>query len=171
MDRTQFPTRVHWAPSYIPDAAITRVLSNYCKVQSITAETSTAKGFEGIPTGIRRLVLTGYKDEVPHTFNIVNPVTGENYELLVIVPGRNPLCFKCKMTGHYRSECHAPSQTRIPRPFGGRRRRETWLRRRRRSTRTSVTRIETAEWRWLGGDPIQTVVSGVSGPGGEFFFP
>ena len=33
-DRTQFPARVHWAPSFIPDAAISRVLSNYCKGQS-----------------------------------------------------------------------------------------------------------------------------------------
>ena len=71
-DRTQFPARVHWAPSYIPDVAITRVLSQYCKVQSIGAETSTAKGFEGIPTGIRRLVLSGDKDEIPHTFHIRN---------------------------------------------------------------------------------------------------
>ena len=108
-DRTQLSARVHWAPSFIPDAAISKVLANYCKVQCITSETSIAKGFEGIPTGIRRLVLTGNKDEVPNTFNIINPVTDEKYELLVIVPGRSPLCFKCKQSGHYRRDCFTPS--------------------------------------------------------------
>ena len=71
-------------------------------------ETSTAKRFEGIPTGIRRLVLAGNKDDIPHTFIIVNSKTGERFELLVVIAGRSPLCFRCKKTGHFRSECFAP---------------------------------------------------------------
>ena len=43
-----------------------------------------------VEQGIRRLVLTGNKDEVPHKFNIVNPLTEEKYELLVIDRGRSP---------------------------------------------------------------------------------
>ena len=58
-DKTQFSARVHWAPPFIPNAAIVKVLEETCKLQSITLERSTSKGFEGIPTGIRRLVLTG----------------------------------------------------------------------------------------------------------------
>ena len=46
---------------------------------SIVNETSTCKGFEGILTGIRRLVLTGVKDEIPHVFTIVNPKTEEKF--------------------------------------------------------------------------------------------
>ena len=68
-------------------------------------ETSTAKGFEGIPTGIRRLVLAGNKDEIPHVLYIVNPKTNERFELLVTIAGRILLCFECKHTGHCRSEC------------------------------------------------------------------
>ena len=180
-DRTQFPARVHWAPSYIPDVAITRVLSQYCKVQSIGAETSTAKGFEGIPTGIRRLVLSGDKDEIPHTFQIRNPVTEEMYELLIVIPGRAALCFKCKMTGHHRNECFTPfcrecsifghttescaianSYSKALRgPAAGR------------DTSTAEASIdEDARYAYraggvevVGGDLAQTVVSGVSGPG------
>ena len=64
-DKTQFSARVLWAPSYIPNAAIVNVLEETCKVQSIVSEKSTAKGFEGIPTGNRRLVLTGLKTIFP----------------------------------------------------------------------------------------------------------
>ena len=108
VDKTQFAARVHWAPAFIPNAAIAKVLGESCKVQSIAMETSMCKGFEGIPTGIRRLVLTGVKDEIPHVFTIVNPKTEEKFELLITIPGRSPLCFKCKHTGHYRSECFTP---------------------------------------------------------------
>ena len=101
-DKTQFAARVHWAPAFIPNAAIAKVLEESCKVQSIVMETSTCKGFEGIPTGICRLVLAGNKDEIPHVFNIVNTKTSERFELLVTISGRSPMCFKCKQTGHYR---------------------------------------------------------------------
>ena len=180
-DRTQFSARVHWAPSFIPDAAISKVLANYCKVQSITSETSTAKGFEGIPTGIHRLVLTGNKDEVPHTFNIINPVTDEKYELLVIVPGRSPLCFKCKQTGHYRSDCFTPS-CRECGVFGhttescaiansySKALRGSAARRDASTAEASVNGDERYTYRdggveVVGGGSGQTVASGVSGPG------
>ena len=107
-DKTQFAARVHWAPAFIPNAAIAKVLGESCKVQSIAMETSKRKGFEGIPTGIHRLVLTGVKDEIPHVFTIVNQKTEEKFELLITIPGRSPLCFKCKHTGHYQSECFTP---------------------------------------------------------------
>ena len=71
-------------------------------------ETSTTKGFEGIPTGIRRLVLAGNKDEIPHVLYIVNPKTTERFELIVTIAGRILLCFECKHTGHCRSECFTP---------------------------------------------------------------
>ena len=29
-------------------------------------------------------------------------------ELLITVPGKPPLCLKCKMTGHFRRACHTP---------------------------------------------------------------
>ena len=84
---------------------IAQVLEETCTVQPIKMETSTAKGFEGIPTGIRRLVLAGNKDEIPHVLYIVNPKTNERFELLVTIAGRILLCFECKHTGHCRSEC------------------------------------------------------------------
>ena len=106
-DTSQFPARIHWAPPFIPNAAIAQALHDTCTVQSMKMETSTAKGFEGIPTGIRRFVLAGNKEDIPHTFFIVCPKTGERFEILVIIAGRSPLCFRCKNTGHFRSECVA----------------------------------------------------------------
>ena len=79
-DKIQFAAQVHWAPAFIPNAAIVKALEESCKVQSIVMETSTSKVFEGIPTGIRRLVLAGNKDEIPHVFNIVNPNMASSLE-------------------------------------------------------------------------------------------
>ena len=67
-------------PAFIPNAAIVKALEESCKVQSIVMETSTSKVFESIPTGIRRLVLAGNKDEIPHVFNIVNPNMASSLE-------------------------------------------------------------------------------------------
>ena len=88
-DTSQFHARVHWAPPY--KKGVAQVLQDTCTVQSMKMETSTAKGFEGIPTGIRRLVLAGNMDDIPHTFFIVNPKTGERFELLVVIAGRSPV--------------------------------------------------------------------------------
>ena len=54
------------------------------------------------------MVLTGVKDDIPYTFNVINSRTNEKFELLVLIPGRSPLCFKCKQTRHYRSDCFTP---------------------------------------------------------------
>ena len=79
-DKIHFAAQVHWAPAFIPNAAIVKALEESFKVQSIVMETSTSKGFEGIHTGILRLVLAGNKDEIPHVFNIVNPNMASSLE-------------------------------------------------------------------------------------------
>ena len=62
---------------------------------SLKVRGCTSKGFEGIPTGIHRLVFAGNKYDIPHVFNIVNPKTRERFELPVTISGRSPMCFKC----------------------------------------------------------------------------
>ena len=32
----------------------------------------------------------------------------ENYQILLTIPGRGPVCFKCKHTGHTRANCSTP---------------------------------------------------------------
>ena len=65
-------------------------------------------GSEGVATGIRSVVMSGNRDQIPHLLQVADPVTAENYKLLCVITGRKPLCLKCKHVGHYRRDCTTP---------------------------------------------------------------
>ena len=107
-DRTQFVVRVHWAAGSVPHEAIDTSLGLYGTVVTSANEQSTVAGFEGVATGIRSVVMSGNRDQIPHLLQVADPVTAENYKLLCVITGRKPLCLKCKHTGHYRRDCTKP---------------------------------------------------------------
>ena len=107
-DHTQFVVRVHWAPGSVPHEAIDTSLGLYGTVVTSANEQSTVAGFEGVATGIRSVVMSGNRDQIPHLLQVADPVTAENYKLLCVITGRKPLCLKCKHTGHYRRDCTKP---------------------------------------------------------------
>ena len=107
-DRSQFRVRVHWAPPFVPNEAITNILTKHGKVHGISFEKSISKGFEGVATGVRSLIMSGCKNEIPHIITSCNRKTGESIEMLCTITGRKPMCLKCRMVGHFRNVCTTP---------------------------------------------------------------
>ena len=104
-DRTQFVVRVHWAAGRVPHEAIDTALGQYGTVMTSANEQSTVVGFEGVATGIRSVVMSGNRDQIPRLLQVADPVTAENYKLLCVITGRKP---QRKHTGHYRRDCTTP---------------------------------------------------------------
>ena len=100
--------RVHWAAGRVPHEAIDASLGLYDTVVTSANEQSTVAGFEGVATGIRSVVMSGNRDQIPHLLQVADPVTAEVYQLLCVITGRKPLCLKCKGVGHYRQDCTTP---------------------------------------------------------------
>ena len=92
--------RVHWLPVYIPDEVVRDLLSPL-KVLGITPEKSSTEGFYN---GVRRLRVEGAGvDNLPHVVTV--RYAGESFPCLLTVPGRPPMCFRCRQIGHLRGEC------------------------------------------------------------------
>ena len=72
------------------------------EVIDMTTDSGDQGGTWAIVASRKRKLNVGGRVAPPLLISPVNPVTEEKYELLVIVPGRSPLCFKCKQTGHCR---------------------------------------------------------------------
>ena len=107
-DRRHFTARVHWAPVYITNNIIRETLGDYAEVKSLKHEVYTDAGLDGIATGVRRVLMVGDRHQVPHVLEVVDPDTGEVWKCLVTIPGRPPLCLRCKKIGHVRKSCTTP---------------------------------------------------------------
>ena len=73
------------------------------KVHAINFEKCSSKGFEGVRTGVRSVVMSGWKQDILHIILLLHE--NEKSELLVTIAGRQPLCLRCRQEGHYRREC------------------------------------------------------------------
>ena len=107
-DKAQFTVKVHWAPPFVPNIILSNLLNNYGTVVSMNYEMCTAKGFEGVATGVRSVVMSGNRNDLPHTLNVTCPKSGENYQFLLTIRGRKPLCLRCHEVGHFRRDCFTP---------------------------------------------------------------
>lgn len=107
--------KIHWVSFHLPEALIREALEPYGKVEQVTRETWRAEGFEGVESTTRvvRLILKENVtlDQLPHQLRL----PGGN--ALVVVPGRAPLCLRCKMSGHIRKDCRVPRRDQCRR-FG-----------------------------------------------------
>ncbi|KAM7281168.1 uncharacterized protein ISCGN_006069 [Ixodes scapularis] len=96
--------KLHWIPFHVSDESVKIALEPFGRVQE--RKKLREEGFTGVlPT--TRLVRISFKEGVtrerlPHQLKIA----GGN--VLVLVPGRAPLCLQCKGTGHIRRECRVP---------------------------------------------------------------
>jgi hypothetical protein len=96
--------RVHWLPMHIPSCALVAFLSQYGVVHNIVWDKSSIKGFEQVNTLIRNIVIELDEDvEMPSLCKLV--FEKKTYKMLVTIPGRGPVCFRCNAVGHTRSEC------------------------------------------------------------------
>ena len=108
-DKSCFTARVHWAPVFVTNADIVKSLSFFSpEVKAVRHELSTAPGFEGVATGVRIIDFVGNRTVLPHLLQVCYPEEHEARDCLLTVPGRPPLCLKCKGIGHVRKNCKTP---------------------------------------------------------------
>lgn len=95
-----------WIPIHISDDTVTGPLEPYAKINEVAPDRWKAEGFQNVGTTTRQVRMNlnegVTKDNLPHQ---VRPF-GSN--LLVLVPGRAPLCLRCKRTRHSRREYRVP---------------------------------------------------------------
>ncbi|KAM7306304.1 uncharacterized protein ISCGN_010035 [Ixodes scapularis] len=96
-DNADVRVKLQWVPFHVTDEVVRKALEPFGKVTSGEPMASRAS----------RLARLSPKegvslDRLPHQLRIA----GGN--VLVIVPGRSPLCLRCKGTGHIRRECRVP---------------------------------------------------------------
>ena len=75
-------------------------------MNEINFEMCVSKGFEGVRTGVRSVVISGRKQDIPHIIPLLDE--GDKSELLVTIAGRQPLYLRCRHEGHFRRECSTP---------------------------------------------------------------
>ncbi|KAM7313519.1 hypothetical protein ISCGN_003381 [Ixodes scapularis] len=107
--------KLHWVAFAVSNDVTQRVFSEFGEVKKVAHERWRVPGFEGAEstTRIVRLVLReGVNlDRLPHQLRLGGG------SVLVVVPGRAPMCLWCRMTGHIRRGCRAPKCTEC-RAFG-----------------------------------------------------
>lgn len=95
--------RVHWLPNYINDSFLEDYFSKYGKVTSVIREAVVFTPNDTKQTGVRRIMIE--TDEVrKRSLPYVISFNG-GYTALITMPGRPPLCLKCRTIGHLRKDC------------------------------------------------------------------
>lgn len=101
--------KLHWVPYDVPNFKVQKELEKFGKVSSITRERFREQGFENVESNTRLVQMTLHEgmtvDKIPHEVRL------EGCRVLVLVPGRAPLCLRCRRTGHIRRECRVPRCT------------------------------------------------------------
>ncbi|CAN7994986.1 unnamed protein product [Ixodes hexagonus] len=125
-----------WLPPQLPESEVKRALEPYGTVKEITREKWRFSDFEDAATLTRFVTLVLKEDvpvdKVPHTLTIYGVNT------LVVIPGRPPLCLRCRAIGHIRRQCFTPRcRVRPFRPYH-------------RGMRCHL-RVETASWFRVSG--------------------
>ena len=108
--------RVHWLPYFIPQDWIHKQLAPFGTIDTGTHENSITSGITHSKSLIQSVVMEVRDlNTLPHTLAV--PFLGQFYPALVTVPGRPPICLKCKQVGHVRRDC-AVDVCRHCNPFG-----------------------------------------------------
>lgn len=102
--------RLLWLPTYLEDRRVVEALEPYGKVRNIVREKWRVPGMEHLETMNREVSMTLHdavsSSDLPHMIKVYG------VQSLVIVPGRPPLCLRCKKVGHIRKQCRAPKCTK-----------------------------------------------------------
>ncbi|CAN8026751.1 unnamed protein product [Ixodes persulcatus] len=105
-DECEVRLRLHWTPIHISDDAVRRALEPYGKVNEVSRDTWRVEGFQNVQTTTRFVKMNlkegTTKDHLPHQLVMFGS------KVLVVVPGRAPLCLRCKRTGHIRRVPSSP---------------------------------------------------------------
>ena len=98
--------RIHWLPYFIPRSIIQDQLKVWGHIEQYAEESNISLGLTHAKSLIRAAVMEVPKiASVPHTGNLV--FNGIQYPFLITMPGRPPICLRCKEVGHIRKDCQA----------------------------------------------------------------
>ncbi|XP_064471327.1 uncharacterized protein LOC135385758 [Ornithodoros turicata] len=95
--------KLHWIPMNVSDEVVRRALSTYGKTTDMVREKWRLPGLEGVETTTRSVTIQ-LKDGVS-TESIPYQLKIMGVTVLISVPGKPPLCLRCKQVGHIRSQC------------------------------------------------------------------
>ncbi|KAM7299738.1 uncharacterized protein ISCGN_020304 [Ixodes scapularis] len=114
-NRRELRVKLHWVSFDAPVDSIRRAFEPFGEVKEVSREKWKVDGFVDVDstTVVVRLALKEgvALESLPHQLR----VSGGN--VLVVVPGRAPICLRCRRTGHIRRDCRAPRCTEC-RAFG-----------------------------------------------------
>ncbi|XP_077491932.1 uncharacterized protein LOC144102568 [Amblyomma americanum] len=98
--------KLHWLLYNVPDEDVRVAFASYGKVSEVARECWRVHGVleKGSTTRLITLKLKAgvNLDDLPYQLNVGGEL------VLVGVPGRPPLCLRCRGTGHIRKECRVP---------------------------------------------------------------
>ncbi|XP_077491538.1 uncharacterized protein LOC144102094 [Amblyomma americanum] len=98
--------KLHWLLHSVPDDDVRLAFAVSGKVTDISRERWRALGVSDKSSTTRLVTLklnAGVQlDDLPHQVSVSGELA------LVVVPGRAPLCLRCRGTGHIRRECRIP---------------------------------------------------------------
>lgn len=113
--RQELRLKLHWVAFDVSNETIRKAFSAYGEVKDVTLERWKVPGFDGAESTTRvvRIVLRQglALERLPHLQRLGSGTS------LVVVPGRAPLCLRCRMSGHIRRHCRVPKCTEC-RSFG-----------------------------------------------------
>ncbi|XP_072143791.1 uncharacterized protein [Dermacentor andersoni] len=98
--------KVHWVPFHVTGEALKKAFDHYGEVKEVRQEDWKVRGFEQAESTTRIVRMTLREnltpDALPHLFKIFGG------SVLVVVPGRAPICLRCRRKGHIRRDCRVP---------------------------------------------------------------
>lgn len=105
-NHAEIKVKVHWIPYHVADDVLRAAFEPYGKTEEIIRETWRIEGFEGVESTTRSVRLKLKEgitvDMLPQQLHLFSG------NVLVVVPGRAPVCLRCKMSGHIRRDCRIP---------------------------------------------------------------
>ncbi|XP_037529452.1 uncharacterized protein LOC119406790 [Rhipicephalus sanguineus] len=98
--------KLYWLLHNVPDEDVRTALANYGRVTEVSKERWRVQGIADKGTSTRTVTLqlkAGLTvEDLPHQLRVGGITT------LLVVPGRAPLCLRCRRTGHIRRDCRIP---------------------------------------------------------------
>ncbi|XP_077564668.1 uncharacterized protein LOC144180156 [Haemaphysalis longicornis] len=108
-NKQELRVKLHWVSFDVSNEAIRRAFAVYGEVKDVASDRWRAADFETADstTRVLRLVLR----EVVTPECLPHQVPLGKGKALVVVPGRAPVCLRCRTAGHIRRECRVPKCT------------------------------------------------------------
>ncbi|XP_042145193.1 uncharacterized protein LOC121835261 [Ixodes scapularis] len=101
--------KLHWLLHHVQDDEVRAALAPYGKVTGVTRDKWRVPGCTDMGSTTRSVSIKlgpGVTvEDLPHQLRIAGEL------VLAVVPGRAPLCLRCKGKGHIRRECRVPRCT------------------------------------------------------------